>query len=168
MKIEALKVYRVVNFVAKKKGAFGLKKIKAWLFGGAAIESASANFGLVVLRVFTGLSLAFGHGINKLPPSERFLEGVANMGFPAPSLFGWAAGFSEFFGGVLFAIGLFTRPSALFMFITMTVAALLRHAPDPFSDKEKALLFGVVALAFLLIGSGKIGLDAMLRKRFPE
>lgn len=129
------------------------------------IEAVYANLGLLVLRVFAGLSLAFGHGIHKLPPSEKFIEGVANLGFPAPSLFGWAAGVSEFFGGILFALGLFTRLSALFMCMTMVVAGLLRHAPDPFSDKEKALLFGAIALAFLLMGSGKYGLDAMLRKK---
>ncbi|HEX9654906.1 MAG TPA: DoxX family protein [bacterium] len=139
--------------------------MKTWLLGGAAIESVAANFGLLILRVFTGLALALGHGINKMPPSERFIEGVSNLGFPAPLFFGWAAAFSELFGGILLAIGLFTRPSALLMFMTMMVAAFLRHAPDPFSDKEKALLFGVIALAFLLIGSGRFGLDAFLMKR---
>lgn len=45
----------------------------------------------------------------------------------------------------------------------MSVAAFLRHADDPYATKEKALLFGCVA--FLLIGSGKYGLDAIVRRR---
>lgn len=139
--------------------------IKEAIFGGSRIESTSANLGLLILRVFTGLSLAFGHGINKLPPSERFVEGVADLGFPAPAFFGWAAGVSEFFGGLLLALGLLTRPSAFFIFITMMVAAFVRHAPDPFSVKEKALLFAIVALALVLIGAGKYALDAALGKR---
>ncbi len=139
--------------------------IKEAIFGSSRIESLSANVALLILRVFTGLSLAFAHGIHKLPPSERFIEGVANMGFPTPALFGWAAGISEFFGGIFLALGLLTRPSAFFIFITMMVAAFVRHAPDPFSVKEKALLFAIVALALVLIGAGKYSLDAVLGKR---
>jgi putative oxidoreductase len=70
--------------------------IKSLVFGGAVIESALANVGLTILRVFTGLSMAFAHGLGKIPPSERFVEGTANMGFPMPEFFAWAAGLSEF------------------------------------------------------------------------
>ncbi len=136
-----------------------------WLFSGTEIASPLANTGLALLRVFAGLSLALAHGIGKLPPSERFIEGVARMGFPLAEWFAWAAGLAEFAGGFLLAAGLMTRPASVFIIITMAVAAFIRHADDPFSMKEKALLFGVVALAFLLIGSGKYGLDAILRRR---
>lgn len=142
-----------------------MERIRKALIGGIQIESGFANLGLLILRIFTGLSLAFGHGILKLPPSEKFIEGVANLGFPAPAFFAWAAVCTEFFGGLLLAVGLLTRPSAFFIFITMMVAAFLRHASDPYTVKEKALLFGVVAVVFLLIGSGKYALDAALRKR---
>ncbi len=138
-------------------------QIRKWLFSSAEINSPLANAGLTVLRVFTGLSLAFAHGIGKVPPSEQFIQGVAELGFPAAGFFAWAAGISEFFGSILLAAGLLTRPSALFVLITMVVAAFIRHAPDPFNVMEKALLYGFIALAFLLIGSGKYGLDAMIR-----
>lgn len=124
-----------------------------------------ANAGLTLLRVFTGLSLAFSHGIGKVPPSERFIESVGNLGFPVPVVFAWAAGVSEFFGGLFLAAGLLTRPSSFLIAVTMFVAAFLRHAEDAFVVKEKALLFGCVAVAFLLIGSGKYGLDTILRHR---
>lgn len=136
-----------------------------WLFSGAQIQSVSANVGLVFLRAFTGLSLAFAHGIGKLPPSERFVESVARMGFPLAEWFAWAAGLAEFVGGLCLAVGLLTRPASLFIVITMVVAAFLRHADDPFATKEKALLFGCVAFAFLWIGSGKYSLDAVLRSK---
>jgi putative oxidoreductase len=47
----------------------------------------------------------------------------------------------------------------------MLAAAFLRHAADPFARKELALLYGFVALMFLLIGSGRYGIDALLRYR---
>jgi putative oxidoreductase len=139
--------------------------IKSLVFGGAVIESALANVGLTILRVFTGLSMAFAHGLGKIPPSERFVEGTANMGFPMPEFFAWAAGLSEFGGGVCLALGLFTRPSAFFLCCTMFVAGFIRHAADPFGGKEKALLFLAISLAFLLIGAGKYGVDAWVRSR---
>jgi len=47
----------------------------------------------------------------------------------------------------------------------MFVAAFIRHGADPFSGKEKALLFFFISLAFLLIGAGKYGVDTWLRSR---
>ena len=133
------------------------------LLTGTTTNAPSTDAGLLVLRAFAGLALAFAHGLGKFPPSERFIAGVATMGFPAPALFAWAAAGAELIGGILLAIGLFTRPSAFLILATMATAGFIRHAPDPFSGKEKALLFGAVALLFLLAGAGRYSVDAMMR-----
>ena len=114
---------------------------KTFLFGSVNIKSSTTNFALLALRLFTGISMALAHGLGKIPPSEGFINATANLGFPFPSFFGWAAALSEFLGGILLAIGLFTRPAALFLSFTMLVAAFIRHAEDPFTGKEKALLY---------------------------
>ncbi|MDA2920705.1 DoxX family protein [Desulfobacterota bacterium AH_259_B03_O07] len=85
------------------------------------------------------------------------------MGFPQPELFAWAAGCAEFFGGILLMIGLFTRPAAFFILITMIVAVFGQQAADPFSDKELASTYGFIALTFTFIGSGRYGLDSLLK-----
>jgi len=139
-------------------------RLKDWLIGGTNIISIRTNAGLALLRIFTGLSLAFAHGIGKLPPSDRFIEAVGNLGFSMPALFAWLSGSAEFFGGLLLAIGFLTRPAALFIIINMSVAAFLRHADDPFSSKEKAFFYMVVAVVFLITGSGKYGIDSLFRK----
>lgn len=122
------------------------------------------DVGLLLLRVFAGVALALAHGLGKLPPSERFVAGVVEMGFPAAPLFAWATGFSETVGGLLLAVGLLTRPAAFFVLVTMTVAAFVRQAGDPFLERELALLYGFVALQFLLAGPGRLSLDALLRR----
>lgn len=135
------------------------------LFGGDGGGSALADVGLLLLRLFTGLALAFAHGFGKVPPSEGFVASVVEMGFPAPEAFAWAAGLSEFAGGLLLAVGLLTRPAALMIAITMAVAAFVRHAGDPFSSQEKALLFLAVAVAFLFVGSGRYSLDRLVYRK---
>lgn len=139
--------------------------IKDILLGGARIESASAHIGLTILRVYTGLSMAFAHGLGKMPPSDGFIEGTGAMGFPLPAVFAWLAGLSEFGGGLLLALGLMTRPAAFFMGSTMFVAAFIRHGDDPFSSQEKALLFFFIAVTFIFVGAGKYGVDAWIRAR---
>ena len=135
------------------------------LFGGVDIRSKAANVGLMLLRVYAGLSLAFAHGIGKIPPSEGFIAGVTKMGFFAPSLFAWAAGCSELLGGVFLAAGFMTRPAALFVALTMGVAGLITHAADPFGRKEKAFLYMFVAIVYMLVGAGRYAVDGFIKRQ---
>ena len=139
--------------------------VKQLLFGGSVIEPIPANVGLAILRVFAGLSMALGHGLGKIPPSERFVGVIENLGFPLPEFFAWMAAFSEFGGGLLLALGLLTRPGAFFIWFTMLVAAFFQHAADPFSTKEMAFLYLVITGMFVVIGSGKYGVDNLIRAR---
>lgn len=130
---------------------------------GTTSNARATDVGLLMLRVFAGLALAVAHGAGKFPPSAGFIDGVAKMGFPQPMIFAWAAAVAELIGGVLLAIGLLTRPSAIFIAITMGTAAFVRHAADPFSGKEKALLFLAVAVLFVFAGAGRYSIDALMR-----
>ena len=137
--------------------------LNSLLRGPAKAYNSSADFGLLVLRVFAGLSLAFGHGLGKLPVSSGFIEGVGNLGFPIPLVFAWAAALSEFMGGLFLAAGFYTRTAAVFIGLTMATAGFIRHAADPFGTKEKALLFLAVAVLFFFTGPGKYSLGRILK-----
>lgn len=140
-----------------------MARVRRILCSGSSDDRAG-EVGLLVLRVFAGLSLALAHGWMKLPPSEQFIDGVGNLGFPVPGAFAWAATLAEFAGGILLALGLFTRPAAFFVLFTMGVAAFGQHLRDPFSVKEMALLYGAIALMYLLKGAGRLSVDALLRR----
>ena len=140
------------------------------LVGGDEPRGVMADVGFTILRIAGGFMMALGHGLAKVPPPAGFIEGVGDMGFPQPAVFAWAAGFAELVGGLLIAAGLFTRPASLFLAVTMGVAAFAQHWADPlFSrsgpSKEMAVLYLVAAVAFLLTGSGRYGVDAVLRHR---
>lgn len=128
-------------------------------------SSISHEISIAFLRFFSGIALAVLHGVKKVPPSEKFMESVGNLGFPLPEFFAWSAGLSEFLGGLLLAVGLFTRPAAAMIIITMLVAAFVAHAADPFAKRELSLIYFAIAAVFLARGASKYSLDALLFNR---
>lgn len=137
--------------------------LKKLLFSGEWGLSPQANVGLTVLRIFCGISLMLAHGMGKLPPSEQFVAGAANMGFPVPTGFAWAAAMSEFLGGAFLALGLFTRVAALFICFTMTTALIGVHYHDPFAKKELAAMYLAAAGAFLIMGANDWSVDKAIK-----
>jgi putative oxidoreductase len=123
------------------------------------------DLGLLFLRLGFGLTLAFGHGFGKLNNPQKFLGSVTRHGFPLPEVMAPIAMLSEFAGGLLIAVGLATRPAALFVIGTMLGAAFVAHGGDPFSKKESALAYALAALVVLVAGPGRYSLDARLEKR---
>ncbi len=119
----------------------------------------AANAGLLILRVVAMLLLITLHGLGKIPPQEGFVGWIGGMGFPAPLLFAWLAGLAEVVVAGLILVGLFTRPSGLFMFAYFMVVVLVAHAGDPMGDRELPLIFATVGLAVGLIGPGRYSID---------
>lgn len=119
-----------------------------------------SSVGLLWVRLAIGLGIAT-HGYSKIfgGRMETFAAGVDKLGFPFPAVFAWAAALSELAGGICVALGWKVRLASLFIFATMSVAAFVRHAPDPFSVKEKALLYWAVAAGLILLGGGEFSLD---------
>ncbi len=72
---------------------------------------------------------------------------------------------SELGGGLLIALGLLTRPASAAIAGTMVVAAFIRHADDGFAKQELALVYLLISLTLLLIGPGRLSLDALLHRK---
>lgn len=117
---------------------------------------------LSVLRIIAAL-LFLEHGLQKL------------FGFPAPlplpagevlhpfTLL-WYAGVIETVGGVLLAVGLFTRPVAFILAGEMASAYFMAHAPRGFfpalNGGDAAVLFCFIFLYFAAAGGGAWSVDA--------
>ena len=144
------------------------------------------DIGLLVLRL-AGLYLA-SHGWGKVAAlasgqGADFIKGTAEMGFPAPALFAWAAALSEFAGGLLVAVGLGTRVAAAFAASTMAVAAFGHHHAHgqllnalgvaPVSDEvrkgwgnpELALIYLLIFVAIAFLGPGQLAIDARFGRK---
>jgi putative oxidoreductase len=117
-----------------------------------------------VLRIMAGF-LFVAHGAQKL---FGFLAPPGMPAFPAFSLM-WVAGVLELFGGLLFLIGLFTRPVAFILAGQMAVAYFMAHAPGgfwPLENKgELAVLFCFVFLFFAAAGGGAWAVDNLIPRR---
>lgn len=123
---------------------------------------ASADLGLLVLRVWLGLTMFLNHGLAKF---QNFGSTVAmfqeKMGIP--SVFGAGAVIAESLCAILLVIGLATRLSAAFLATTMAVAFFKVHqmslAQGPGSG-ELAFIYLAGFVALFLTGPGKLSVDS--------
>ena len=130
-----------------------------------ATSPAATGLALLLLCLGSGGMMAFGHGLGKLRSmsADQFPDplGIGHT----PSYIGAVT--SEFFCGLLIAVGLFTRIACLPIIFTMLVAAAVVHRADPFfmgggAAKEPAVIYLVMFIAVLLAGPGKFSLDHLI------
>tara|TARA_B110000003_G_scaffold59917_1_gene60008 strand:- start:793 stop:1167 length:375 start_codon:yes stop_codon:yes gene_type:complete len=67
--------------------------------------------------------------------------------------------FTEFIAPIFIIIGYKTKFFSVFPIITMIVAGFIVHFDDPFSRKEKAILYLVGFIIIYLLGPGKYSID---------
>jgi putative oxidoreductase len=129
------------------------------------------NEGLLLIRIVFGVLIAM-HGAQKLfgwfgghglAGTGGFFE---SLGFRPGHMFAMAAGFGEFFSGVLIALGLLGPIGPALLLSVMIVAMGSVHwqnglfATD--NGVELPLLYGAAGAGLALIGPGALSLDALL------
>jgi putative oxidoreductase len=137
----------------------------------AGFEGALRPLGAPLIRIAAGLML-MPHGAQKLFGAfgggglSGAAEGFGRMGIEPALPMAALAGGVEFFGGLLLAIGLFTRPAAVAVGILMLVAVFKVHWANGFFNTaggfEFALLWGFVAAGFAMRGGGRYSVDAAI------
>lgn len=126
-------------------------------------ELVNTHLSLLVLRVGAGL-LIFTHGWPKLLKVFNGDFSFADpIGLGAPLSLVLAA-FAEGICALLVTFGLGTRLASLVLSFNMIVVVFFAHAGDPFSNREKGLLFLLLFVVLTLTGPGKYSLDTKLLK----
>ncbi|MEJ0076103.1 MAG: DoxX family protein [Alphaproteobacteria bacterium] len=127
-------------------------------------------FALLILRVGLGLIL-IPHGAQKLfgwfggMGYVKFVELFDKLGYKPGALWLTLVALTEFGGGILLVLGLFTRFAALAVVVFMIVAVHFTSGKGFFwtaGGLEYSLLIGLVALVFLIRGGGDYSLDRKL------
>lgn len=142
-----------------------MNKLLSLAFGSIRVPSLAADAMLALPRLACGIILPLEFGMGKFPPPQWFIEDIGRLGFPMPTFFAWAAVVSEVIASFFLALGLATRPMALLVMITMFVAAFVQKANSPLWERLPSLFFFLNAYVSLVLGSGRFGLDALLRRR---
>ncbi|MFV0269360.1 MAG: DoxX family protein [Draconibacterium sp.] len=132
------------------------------------MQIANTNFALLLLRAGAALMM-LTHGVPKL---MQFFSGEP---IAFASVFGMStvlslalAVFAEVLCSIFILFGLGTRLSSIPLIITMLIAAFHIHGADPFSSKEKSLLFGLIFIVLLLTGAGKYSIDYLLSEKMKK
>lgn len=124
-------------------------------------------FGALLLRLVLGASMVY-HGYSKVVPAHglhgsplaalnSFSQFVASLGLP-PWL-GYVSALTEFLGGALLIVGLFTRFAAFMIAINMTVALITVNLHKGYASSEYTLALIAMALMLLFYGAGAAATD---------
>jgi putative oxidoreductase len=125
------------------------------------------SVGLLIVRVVVGAAfMFFGWGKIQHPFSWMGPDSWA------PGFLQFLAALSEFGGGAALIVGLLVPLASLGLACTMTVAAFTHISKgDPFvgmkGSWQPAAVFLSISLLLLLLGPGKLSLDALLFRRKP-
>jgi len=134
-----------------------------WAF--RLISYAQSPF-LLFVRIYWGWQLCQS-GWGKLHNLDKVSEFFTSLNMPAPAQMAVFIAAVEFFGGLLFALGAFSRLTSLVLTVNLTMAYILADREALFSifsnpDKFTAAApfnFLVASLVVLIFGAGKICVD---------
>ena len=137
----------------------------------------SVSFGLLVLRLVVGLTMA-GHGAQKVfgwwggPGINGWTEATTRLRIRPAVPFAWLAALAEFGGGLLFALGLVSPVGSLAIIGTMLVAIATVHWPNGFWNTKRGYEFNLTllagAFAIGLTGPGAYSLDHAIGLQLPQ
>jgi putative oxidoreductase len=115
--------------------------------------------GALLMRLALALSMTV-HGYQQVVPHgalHHFAHYVATLGLPY--WLGYVSAFTELIGGILLAVGLFTRLAAAFIAINMLVAFFTVGLHQGFGIYNYILSLAVIAIMLVFYGAGALALD---------
>lgn len=101
------------------------------------------------------------HGLEVFDTDKMIKYGqwLSDLTFPAPVLMAYLGKGAELAGGILLALGLFTRPAALLIAVAMLTVCFFMGNGRLFTDDQHPFLFVLLAALFFFTGPGQWSLD---------
>ena len=127
------------------------------------------DFGVLVLRLAFGFQLVKVSWQNALMPTQKlpeFVNYLTTLGFPFPTTGAYVSAYTEFIGGILLVLGLWTRPTAILLIVNFTVAFFLAHLAinDTYQNTFPSANLIAVNVFLLFNGAGNYSVDAKLER----
>jgi len=122
------------------------------------------DIALLVARLVVGSFFIFVHGLPKLMGGpqrwERVGGALSNLGIDVwPQFFGFAAGLTEFIGGILIVIGFWFRPATLMISVVLLVAVIQKVTGEGWFAAAHPAEVMMLMLVFAFVGAGKFSMD---------
>lgn len=120
-----------------------------------------------LMRVFCGIALIV-HGWPKIQDPFGMVGMVEGLGFVPGALWSPLLAATEFFGGILLVLGLFTRPAAFATLIVLlvTVYAHWVAMDQGWAGSELSILWSTILFYFLMRGASAWSVDAKIGRQF--
>jgi putative oxidoreductase len=124
---------------------------------------------LLFVRLYWGWQLAQS-GWGKLHNLDKVTDFFTSLNMPSPGMMAVFIACVEFVGGILFALGVFSRITSLVLSVNLTMAYVIADREallSIFSDPDKFMAaapftFLFASLLVLICGAGKISADRAL------
>ena len=131
----------------------------------ARLYAAISPLSIVLMRVFAGITFVL-HGWPKIQDPFKNVDMVEKLGFMPGAIWSPALAGTEFFGGILLAIGFLTRPAAFATTIVLLVTVWFHWLlqGQGFAGAEKSLLWAAITIYFVTHGGGYLSVDRALRR----
>jgi putative oxidoreductase len=136
-----------------------------------------AGWSTLALRLAAGFIFA-AHGSQKLFGwfGGYGLEGtgqfMSSIGLAPGYLMALLAGSAEFLGGLALILGLFVRPAAAVLAVTMAVAIFSVHIDEGLFMSTNGYEFGlallVISISLAISGAGRASVDRMLQRAYAD
>lgn len=129
-------------------------------------QSLWQNNGLAILRIVTGLLMVY-HGQEVFDSNKmaEYAKWDVVKTLPAPLLMVYVGKGLEFISGMLLALGLFTRPAALFMALNMLFICFRIGNGKFYYEDQHSFIFAMLAMVFFFTGPVKWSIDQLIFKQ---
>lgn len=140
--------------------------------GLAGVYRKLAPMSYALVRIATGILILPG-GYEKVFQGGVYriaANNILKVGVEPPLFWAWLTAGTEFFGAILLALGLWTRPAAFALVVLLgTITFRVRWDAGFFwkaTGWEVTLLLALVCVAYLMGGGGRYSLDRRIGREF--
>lgn len=131
------------------------------------VYAALDDWPLPLLRLIAGLSMVMHGWVHITGDMTQTAAYFESEGYVPGLFWAWAVTLTEFFGGVMLAIGFLTRLAALPILIFLLTAVFYHMKNGFYWDQggfEYPLMWAAVAFLFLVKGGGRASIDSLMAK----
>ena len=125
-----------------------------------------ADFGMLLLRVLTGVFLIYGV-LDNVVSAERMEEFSIFLGsnnFPVPNVMALVSVYMQLICGVALTIGFLTRWVGMTIAIHFVIALVMVHWSQDLRGWWPAIVLVAIGFQYTLTGAGGISVDALLTR----